>query len=323
MNEKVVSIIVPVYNVEKYIKKCVESLMCQDYKSIEIILVDDGSHDSSGTIIDNLAERDDRIVVIHKENGGVSSARNVGLEKATGEYVLFVDGDDWVDVEYVSYFMNLLISTKTAVGMNKNNYTVVNQKTSLKEYMVDSEKVIEWLYLGDVFVAVWNKIYNKAFLDKYNIRFDESIWYGEGMLFNIVCLQYVDKVSIGEKCVYHQTPNPQSAMRKFNLESQYCGIRSLEIQKEISQKWNKKIEKAWRFHKHTFNWYIMSGIACSNQKNRYKDVYEDCAKKLRKDFWVAINVNNSLKTKIYYLCLAINPYYMSDRVRRKVGCKDE
>lgn len=91
--KKVVSIIIPVYNVEEFIFKTVKSVMNQDYKDIEIILVDDGSPDNSAKIIDELAKRDDRIVCVHKDNGGVSSARNVGLRMASGEYVTFIDGD--------------------------------------------------------------------------------------------------------------------------------------------------------------------------------------------------------------------------------------
>lgn len=103
--KKIVSIIVPVYNVEKFIFKTVNSILNQDYKNIEIILVDDGSPDNSARIIDELAKKDNRIVCVHKENGGVSSARNAGLKIATGEYVTFIDGDDWVEPNYVSYLI--------------------------------------------------------------------------------------------------------------------------------------------------------------------------------------------------------------------------
>ena len=94
--KELVSIIVPVYNLEKYIEKCVRSLLQQTYTNVEIILVDDGSRDESGEICDRLASEDSRIKVIHKENGGLSSARNCGIENATGEYIMFVDGDDFI-----------------------------------------------------------------------------------------------------------------------------------------------------------------------------------------------------------------------------------
>ena len=97
MSQKKVSVIVPVYNVEKYIKKCVESLINQEYRNFEIILINDGSVDNSGMIIDEMSLRDDRIKVIHQKNQGVSAARNVGISFSKGEYITFVDGDDWVD----------------------------------------------------------------------------------------------------------------------------------------------------------------------------------------------------------------------------------
>lgn len=106
--EKVVSVIIPVYNVEEFIFKTVKSVMDQDYKNIEIILVDDGSPDNSAKIIDELAKKDDRIIYVHKDNGGVSSARNVGLRMASGEYVTFIDGDDWVEPNYISILWKVI-----------------------------------------------------------------------------------------------------------------------------------------------------------------------------------------------------------------------
>lgn len=98
MNNPLVSVVVPVYNVASYLEQCLDSVVNQTYKNLEIILVDDGSTDGSGAICDRYAEKDSRIQVIHKENGGLSSARNVGLERITGEWALFVDSDDWIEL---------------------------------------------------------------------------------------------------------------------------------------------------------------------------------------------------------------------------------
>lgn len=313
-----VSIIVPVYNVEKYISKCVKSLIMQNYNNIEIILVDDGSTDSSGILIDEMGLQDDRIKIVHQNNGGVSLARNKGMDIASGEYVVFVDGDDWVDSNYVSYFLSLIIKKECYIAMNINNYTAVSNKSKEKEYCINAEKAIEKIYLGDIFVAVWNKMYNLSFLRKNNIRFDESIWYGEGMLFNIECLQFVERVAIGEKSVYHQVSNPDSAMRKFNLESNKCGIRSLDIQKEHWKKTNKEIVKSWEFHRYAFNWTIMGGVSRSGQEQEYRDEYDKCAIALRKGVYKALRVKISLKQKLMYLCIAMCPYLMAKREKRKV-----
>ena len=121
MHEDLVSIIVPVYNVEKFIEKCVKSLMNQSHKDIENILVDDGSPDQSPKIIDRIAIEDQRVHVINQQNKDVSAARNAGLQCATGEYVMFVDGDDWVDSDYVSYFLTLVTGSKILMPMYTPN----------------------------------------------------------------------------------------------------------------------------------------------------------------------------------------------------------
>lgn len=315
--KKQVSVIIPVYNVEKFILKTVESVIDQDYKDIEIILVDDGSSDNSARIIDELAKRDNRIICIHKENGGVSSARNAGLKIATGEYVTFIDGDDWVEPNYVSYLLNIVEKNKCEIGMNKNNYSDYSMCSSDREYVVKAEKAIEWIYLGDIFVAVWNKIYKMSFLKNNNILFDEKIWFGEGMLFNIDCLQFVDKVVVGEKSVYHQISNPNSAMRKFNVDSNLCGIKSLEIQKMHWKKSNSKIVDAWNYHRRAFNLTIARGLLKSNMEKEYQELYDSCIHNLRKQLWVSLKVSISLREKLSYIAWAVNPNFMARHCKNK------
>ena len=101
MLNELISIIVPVYNVEKYLKKCIDSILNQTYSNIEILLIDDGSTDNSGIICDNFKKRDSRIKVVHKKNSGVSSTRNYGLDLATGKYISFVDSDDFVECDFI------------------------------------------------------------------------------------------------------------------------------------------------------------------------------------------------------------------------------
>jgi len=308
-----VSVIIPVYNVEKYIKKCVLSLVSQNYKNIEIILVDDGTKDKSGAIIDDLAKMDERIKVLHKENGGVSSARNAGLLSAKGEYVVFVDGDDYVDENYVQYFLGLVNDGDYDIAMNYCNYNYKKdkQKDNDESRLVDSLIAIEDIYNGKIFVAVWNKIYKREFLAKNNIFFDERFWYGEGMLFNIVCLQYVDKLPVGNKEVYHQTFNPQSAMRNFNLESNHCGMRSMDEQKRLWKKSNKNIENAWNYHYRCFYYTILSGIIKTDSVEKYQQEYKLCLKKLRSDLSIPFKANIGFKERIIQLIMIICPVQLA------------
>ena len=312
-NNPLVSVIVPCYNVQKYIEKLTMSLVEQDYKNIEIILVDDGSPDDCPRIIDELAQRDERIVAVHKENGGVSTARNAGLERAKGEYLMFVDGDDWVDKDYVSYFLNLIKRSKCDIAMNNNYYSVYSQKEDGKAHIVKAEKAIEWIYTGEISEAVWNKIYRKEFLEKNDLHFSLDIWYGEGMLFNIHCLQYVDKVAVGNKKVYHQTFNPDSAMRNFNLESNLCGIRSLERQKALWTKVTPEIEKEWEYHRYRFNRSIITGLVRIDAVKENQEIYDQCVRDMRKNFMIPLSQEKSLKGKISWLLYMIDPARMSKR----------
>ena len=322
--EQLLTVIVPVYNVEKYLKECVESLVNQTYRNMEIILVDDGSPDRSPLIIDNLAKTDSRVHAIHQQNKGVSVARNTGLEHASGDYIMFVDGDDWVDSDYVSYFVELVKGTKTLIGMSKNNYSVSKTVTAEKKYTVEAEKAIEWIYYDEIFVAVWNKIYSRKLLVDNKISFDSSIWFGEGMLFNIQCLQYVDTVAVGEKAVYHQTYNPNSAMRKFNLESNLCGIKSLDVQKGIWRKSTPSIEKAWEYHRYRFNRYIASGLLESGIVSEYQDLYNECIRNIRKDIMLPLKTERTLKAKASWILYFISPVLMTKRslrVRKELARK--
>lgn len=308
-----VSIIVPLYNVEKYVDKCVNSLLNQEHKNIEIILVDDGSPDSSGIIADNLANTDDRILVIHQKNSGVSSARNAGIASANGEYLMFVDGDDWVDTDYVSYFLSLVINNHCDVGVNTINHRLDNYSVESNEEVLNAEKCIENIYAGKLDVAVWNKIYSRKLLDNNKIIFDNNIWYGEGMLFNIEVFQYVDKIAVGNKAVYHQTFNTNSAMRKFNLESNKCGIRSLDIQKTKWIKVNDEIEAQWRYHKYRFNQSIINGIVRTNSEKEYSEELRSCISSVRRNISVPLKSEKNIKNRLYWILYFLFPIVMAKR----------
>ena len=126
MEKDKVSIIVPVYNVEKYIEKCLNSLISQSYRNIEIILIDDGSKDNSGKICDKYKKKDPRIKVIHKENAGVSEARNSGIQKATGKYLCFVDADDFVMNDYIKYLHKLIAINCSDIAVCAKMFSNIN-----------------------------------------------------------------------------------------------------------------------------------------------------------------------------------------------------
>lgn len=304
-DDELVSIIIPVFNAEKYIEKCVNSLINQTYKNIEIIIVNDGSKDNSIDIINKLKKKDNRIIVIDKENEGVSKTRTAGIENANGEFLMFIDADDFVDNDYVSYFYNLINynNKKYDIAVNYNKYCIhtPNQVKEEKVEVLKSEKVVEDIYTSKINEAVWNKIYRRKFLEDNKITFNPEIWYGEGMLYNIQCLQYTDDVVVGNKRVYHQYYNIDSAMRNFNMESNLCGLKSLDLQKSSWKKINNDIENAWNFHKYCFNMSILKGIIKTNAKEKYKKEYKDCIKSLRKGWRYPLKANVSLQRRCFYI----------------------
>lgn len=127
-----ISVIIPVYNVEEYLERCVNSVLKQTYNDLEIILVDDGSTDNSGKICDELKNKDDRIIVIHKENQGLSASRNIGIEKATGEYITFVDSDDYILEDMYETLYKNLIRNDADISMCKYQYVKEQQKIDFR-----------------------------------------------------------------------------------------------------------------------------------------------------------------------------------------------
>lgn len=185
MNE-LISIIIPIYNVEDYLTKCIDSLICQTYKNIEIILIDDGSPDNSGNICDEYAQKDGRIVVIHQSNGGVSSARNIALDICKGEYIMFVDGDDWVEPNFCEEAIRMIHSNGVdCVSFGYYEYTngvKSIKKTSRPRHISSEEAIKSIINLDDVIYNMpWNKISHRKLFD--NVRFPKGRLYEDQAVF--------------------------------------------------------------------------------------------------------------------------------------------
>lgn len=206
MNEKLISIIVPIYNMEAYLKQCLDSLVNQSYRNIEIILVNDGSKDRSGKICDEYAQIDSRVKVIHKQNGGVSSARNVGLDNAKGDYMMSVDPDDWVEPSFCEeaigminkYHIDIVVFGYRSKYLNKT----IEHKTS-NPRLLERDEAIRHLVLLDepsVISHQWNKIIKKSLF--------EHLRYPEGMIFEGTSISYrlfhqVSHIYLSDKMLYN------------------------------------------------------------------------------------------------------------------------
>ena len=177
-----VSIVVPVYNAEKYLEDCLISLVDQTYENIEIILVDDGSVDDSGRICDSWAEKDDRIIVIHKKNGGLSDARNAGIDASRGEYLSFIDSDDfWDDASALEHIHINLTETDADVlvfpakryyeSEDKYTYIITSDVDRTKIIDKDVNASIRYMIENNIYrAAAWNKVVKKSIIDSYSDR---------------------------------------------------------------------------------------------------------------------------------------------------------
>lgn len=198
VDEGKISVVVPVYNVEDYLDRCVKSIISQTYENLEVILVDDGSPDGSPVMCDSWAQKDPRIKVIHKPNGGVSSARNAALDAATGDFIGFVDSDDWIENDFYELLMKSLAENGSDIAFC--GYCVVERSGEKKGYknLLDSSICDRNRYLYNVVSGgdggfIWNKLFRAKLFD--GVRFSDEIVYSEDLLFNFVISQKAGKIS--------------------------------------------------------------------------------------------------------------------------------
>ena len=211
MNIPQISVIVPVYNVEKYLTQCIESILSQTYQEFELLLIDDGSEDNSGSICDHYSNIDSRVHVFHKENGGVSSARNMGIEHAKGEWVCFVDSDDWIDKDTFEYITGLW------KGADFLQFGYRRTGGTASEYSYVPSKVLR--YSTSVYCT--KRIYHSAIcgyllklniIKKYKISFPNHIKYGEDQAFILKTLICSSEIVILDRHFYNYRDREGSAM---------------------------------------------------------------------------------------------------------------
>lgn len=227
-----VSILVAIYNIEKYIEKCIQSIINQEYKNLEIILIDDCSTDLSGKICDNYAGRDKRIVTIHNlRNMRQSSVRNTGLEHATGDYIVFVDGDDWLASDFVTYMLKLVTETDADMAINLVNFTTRDKKQvkNQKIQVWSAEKATAELLFPHVTIGVWNKIYKKDFIENNKLRFRMDLFTAEGYRFINEAAQRAEKIAVGcRKVYYYRLNNTGSATTKYDIRQSEGALYALD-----------------------------------------------------------------------------------------------
>lgn len=281
--KELVSIIVPMYNVEKYIEKCITSLIEQTYKNCEIIIVNDGSEDKSKEIAEKIAIQNNNIKIINQKNSGVSVARNTGIENANGDYIIFVDADDYLAEDFVEYMVKLIKTNNSEFAYSISNFKKENEEKTRNEFIkeISNEESVGLLLSPDVTVGCWNKIYKKDMLTKNNIFFKTDLFYGEGLFFIISVSKYAKNITIGNKKVYYyRRNNENSATTLFNIEKYYNGEKSLNlIGKKIDLN-NDYIKSMYLLHVSTFYLGAIVKMIENNKKNEYKKDYKIWKKRL-------------------------------------------
>ena len=224
-----ISIIIPIYNAEKYLHKCIGSILNQSFTGFELILVNDGSLDNSGVICDQYALNDDRIRVFHKQNGGVSSARNTGLDMALGEWICFIDADDYVGVEYLNDFVKVGLTKEMLIVQEVVKATKIVPSYKYGTWSCDS--ILDILHNNAVFANGYPfcKLYNRSIINANSIRFDENLKFCEDIVFYLAYIIHVQDVCFLNKASYYYAVQETSASTKiFTFEQYMMVIAALE-----------------------------------------------------------------------------------------------
>lgn len=289
-----VSIIIPVYNVEKYIKKCLRSIEEQTYFNFEVLIINDGSTDSTKNICAEFAVRNSRFKVFNRQNEGVSAARNLGLSKANGEYICFVDGDDYLSPNYLAFLVGYMDSEGvdiicTDFFLDTDGQIVTRSKEIIAPIALSAKEAIEKLNDRDLFQGyLWNKIFKREIIINNSILFDSRIKIWEDMLFCLKYLTYSKKVLYVQIPLYYYVQRQNSAINTSSTWNEHTHLYALE------QIWNIIGDYEGDFKEYIRNFYAndLVGQLCKNSKDSYTDIQ-------RQLFQIeCLNANLTLKHRI-------------------------
>jgi len=296
MKKDLISIIVPIYNSEKTLERCVRSIINQTYKNLEIILINDGSNDNSLNICKDLKKIDDRIKIIDSKNEGVSSARNKGIENALGKYIMFADSDDYVSNVWCESLYSIV---------DDNNFSICNiycVDEITKEISVENNLLEEKInfsiedffevYKMKLLNQPYNKIYNKDRLNEFNIRFDETLSLGEDLLFNLEYLMKCYRIEIINKRTYYYIKGRDDSL----CNKYYFDFYEIQIKLNLKLLECLKSLNCEYVYRHDFYTGFLFCIINSIRNIYSKNNKQNIVKKIKKS-------RNILHNKYYDLCL--------------------
>lgn len=237
-----ISVIVPVYKIEKYINRCVDSIIDQTITDFELILVDDGSPDNCGKICDEYAAKDKRIIVIHQKNGGLSAARNAGIDIARGRYIYFLDGDDYISNELLSCVLSKMDQGLDLVVfqykfVTEGDAVIGSSRYKPQSFIIDSEQkrvsfLIQDLMQGELGWNAWSRVYRRSIIDEHNLRFaDNNKIFAEDLYFTLCYCVFANKIDVIGDCLYYYVQRTDSIM--YEQFSVLNAGRMNELGKEV------------------------------------------------------------------------------------------
>lgn len=284
---KKVSVLIPAYNCEEYIEGCIESILAQDYDNLEIIVINDGSTDNTQEVINNLKDKNNNIISVSRENKGVCETRNEILEKATGEYIMFVDADDWIDEGYIKTYVENAKGYDIVVG----GFRRPNQDGKiLFEVKLQEEKWAPYMS-----TALWSNLYRREFVVENSLKF-VNMNIAEDIHFNLLAYNLTDKIKIIDYVGYNWFLNTQSISNTTHKD-----VTKIEVFKFLNTSYNdlKKIdaiEKNYEILEYYFTTYILLFLGMSTAQVKFKVMSEEYDKLYS---WLKERFPNYKKNKLF------------------------
>lgn len=323
MEEELISVIVPVYNVEKYLNRCVDSIVNQTYKNLEIILVDDGSLDNCGKMCDEYAEKDSRIKVIHKQNGGLSDARNVGTSAAKGKYLTYIDSDDFVTKDYCEFLYNNIKKSEADISICKHyimfeDGSKINTGTSKKYLMNKEEAFMKLLYSDDLDVSAWAKLYKRDIME--NIFFPKDRLYED----SATTYKLIDKC---KRIVFESEPKYIYAVRKnsittncFNKKKMDLILSTNEMCDYIEKEFPKLNEACARRKMYAYLSTLGQFATCETKEEnqKYLKIMWDYVQENRRDVLKDKKIPRRDKYALYISFMGFEFFKLSWRILKKI-----
>lgn len=309
MND-LISIILPVYNVERYIKKCIESVINQSYTNFELLVVNDGTLDNSIEVVEEF--NDVRIKIFHKENGGLSDARNFGLEKAKGDYVYFLDSDDWIESNLLEIAYNTIVlynSKLVLFGYYLDTCDLsgilIDSKININEtnvFVKNEKDIVFHSSTLNLLGYAWNKLYSRSFLRENNLIFDKGISLVEDVLFNSRVYEKADKIVLIEAPLYHYIVRPSTSLvRKFHENSFELILMKGKSLHSFLKSWNVNVSTVNKILSQNLNLGLRYSL-----NNLF--AFKNDLKRSEKIAYIHMMLNNAETQKYikYYEALSLN-----------------